>query len=235
MSGAKLVDHERPRLGDDLKQHPHHIQSAPSFDPSDGLPRMTSAVTMTDSLAPTLDHETFVCMGDDRSFVIRDGWGEVLLMVHPDRVRRYRDTYRYVWVVTLSNAEQRAAGNPPPWAAAVGATDERAVDGHTHYFRVEPFRRQCEHYRRVMTDFEGQGDLRQVERVCAAQRTEGGEYVSLRDTRVYACEHRSPPDFVSLERLRSFDAERLRDAAKQTEEFDITAALAAENSKGESE
>lgn len=222
MSGEKLVDLERPRLGDDLKQHPHRIQSAPSFDPNDGLPRMTSAVTMSDSLAPALEYETFICMGDERSFVIRDSWGQILLSVHGSRARRFVDDRGEAWVAQLSQEEEAQANYP-----------EVFVGGAAFWFQVEPQRPQCEFYRRVMTDFEGNADMRQVERVCAAQRTEGGEYVSLRDTRVYACEHRSPPDFVSADRLRAFDEARLRASQKQTEEFDIEAALAAE-SHGES-
>ncbi len=95
------------------------------------------------------------------------------------------------------------------------------------WFRGEPLRPQCEHYKRVMLDFEGSDKNTLVERVCTAQKTEGGEYIALGNTRVYACEHRTPRDFVSEERLRRFDADRVREGKKATEFYDGEAALEA--------
>jgi hypothetical protein len=205
--GAKLSDVERPRLGDHIFRHPL-IPSMHAVDPSDNLPRPMTAVSMTDTLAPPLTVETFVCMGDERVFVIRDEWGEITLRVSPDKVRYSRTQGVYM---AHFSAEEMSA-----WLG----NGQRAQD-----LVVEPLRPQCGHYKRVMTPFENELDVKHVERVCTAQRGESGEFVSLNDTQVFACEHRTPRDFVSEERLRRFDAARLAEAEKADEEWDPEAAV----------
>ncbi len=211
---------ERPRLGNEMYGHPLIPQTGVGTDPQDGMPRISSAVSMEDSKAPPLEPETFVCMGDESVFVIRYGWGEDLIRLPATRVRRYFDTEdgQPVWVASLSDEERKQALGPTVF-----------VGGNTWWFLVEPLRTQCEHYRRVMTDFENehQSPIRLVERVCTAQRSDAGEYVSLSNTRVHACEHRSPRDFVSEERLRKFDQARVESATKKSEEpWNPEAALA---------
>ncbi len=220
MTGKKLGDQERPRLGNDIFQHPHLPKVHP-VDPADGMPRPDSAVSMTDSLAPKLAVETMVCMEDASTYVVRDEWGKVLLSIEPDRVKSYSDERGDVWVAALSENERARSNHPHVWAG-----------GHDFWYVVEPFRTQCEHYRRVMLDFEGSDTAKHVERSCTAQRTEGGEYISLADTRVYACEHRSPRDFVSEQRLRRFDTEQIKRTQEAEAEYDVGAALAAMKENG---
>jgi len=216
MGVGDLSDVERPKIGDDLYQHPHHPQ-LPVMDPKDGMPRQVSVTSMEDSKAPPLEPESFVCMGDESVFVIRDQWGEPLVRIEPARVKRWLPTSGTPgWVATLTEAEIQAAG-----VYSVFGTD-------VFWFEVWPLRPQCQFYKRVMTDFE-KTEFKAVERVCAAQKTDNGEYLALRDTRVYACEHRSPRDFVSEERLRTFDAAAVASAKKTDEEWDGDAALAALN------
>lgn len=219
MTGKKLGDHERPRLGNDFYQHPHLPQVHP-VDPNDGIPRPAASFSMDDALAPPLAVETMVCMEDATQYVIRDGWGNVLLSVAPDRVRPYQDPDggdgRMHYLAELNPEEIGQAQSPKIF-----------MGGDGFWYRVQPVREQCSFYKRVMLDFEGQDDAKHVERSCTAQRTEGGEYVSLADTRVYACEHRAPRDFVSEQRLRRFDAARVAEAQKTEEEYDVAAKLAA--------
>lgn len=214
---SSLSDVERPKLGDDIYQHPLRPQMI-GTDPQDGLPRVTSSLSLEDTLAPALAPETLVCMGDESAFVIRDCWGEVLVSIDPSRVRWYHGGYRGAqgWLAPLNKQEHAAVGEPPS-----------VISGPDLWSWVEPLRPQCEHYKRVMTDFEGSDANRRVERVCSAQRTEGGEFVALGDTRVYACEHRTPRDFVSEDRLRKFDADRVREGKKTEEFWDGEAALEA--------
>lgn len=204
---------ERTRLGSDLHQHPLRPQGI-ATDPQDGLPRVASSLSMEDTVAPSLDPETFVCMGDESAFVVRDHWGDVLVSIEPSRVRWYHGLQ--TWVAPLTKHEHAAAGGP---ISVVGGADL--------WYVVEPLRPQCEHYKRVMTDFEGDEEHVRIERVCAAQRTEGGEYVALGDTRIHACEHRLPRDFVSEQRLRKFDADRVAEGKKSEEFWDGEAALEA--------
>src|SRR4030095_3442745 len=163
---SSLSDVERPKLGDDIYQHPLRPQMI-GTDPQDGLPRVTSSLSMEDTLAPALAPETLVCMGDESAFVIRDCWGEVMVSIDPSRVRWCHEFGRLSgWVAPLTKEEHHAAGEP---TAVLGGTQL--------WYWVDPLRPQCEHYKRVMTDFEGSDANRRVERVCSAQRTEGGEFV----------------------------------------------------------
>lgn len=214
---SSLSDVERPRLGDDIYKHPLRPQTI-GIDPQDGLPRVASSLSMEDTVAPALAPETFVCMGDESVFVVRDHWGNVLVSIEPSRVRWYHGDGQGAqgWLAPLNKHEHAAAGAP---TSVVGGTDL--------WYWVEPLRPQCEHYKRVMTDFEGDGEHQRVERVCSAQRTEGGEYVALGDLRIHACEHRTPRDFVSEERLRKFDADRVREGKKSEEFWDGEVALEA--------
>src|SRR5882672_5236129 len=213
MGSGDLTDVERPKIGDDIYQHPHRPQ-LPVMDPQDGMPRAISPLSMEDSKAPSLDPETFVCMAQDEEFVIRDYWGDILVRVHAFLVRRkLSEDGSEDWLAPLTQEQHKAAGEP---IALTGGKD--------FLYGVEPLRPQCQHYKRVMTDFENT-DSKGVERVCTAQRTDSGEFLSLRDQRVYACEHRSPRDFVSEERLRKFDERAMALAKKPDEEWDGEAAL----------
>lgn len=215
MGTGDLSDVERPRLGEDIYKHPHRPQLV-VMDPQDGLPRVTTTMSMEDSKAPPLDPETLVCMGDESVFVIRDVWGEIMVRVDGSQARRlFMDDGMAQWVAPLTE-EQRAQALTPP----------SLMGGSCHWYAVEPLRPQCAHYRRVMTDFE-QTEFKAVERVCTAQKDESGQFQALRDQRVYACEHRHPRDFVSEERLRKFDADSMAQAKQADEEWDGDAALAA--------
>lgn len=220
MGEGDLSDVERTKLGSDIYRHPLRVQ-AMGTDPQDGMPRSASTLSMEDTLAPALDPDTFICMGDESAFVVRDGWGNVLVSVDSSRVKWFHGKALYGieagWLASLTEDERKLAGNPQP-----------VMGGAEFWFSVEALRPQCEHYCRVMTDFEGSDVNKRVERVCTAQRTEGGEYIALGDTRVYACEHRSPRDFVSEERLRKFDADRVSEGKKSEVFWDGEAALEAE-------
>lgn len=205
MGVGRLADVERPRLGNSIYKHPLRTQMV-VMDPSDNLPRPAVISSMTDTAAPVLSPESLVCMGDESAFVIRDDWGDVVIEVTPDRVRRGRHG-QYFAQVTEDEIKQLTR------KGADFLQDTNAWNA------VEPRRVQCGFYRRVMTDFEGNADHRQVERVCAAQRTESGEFTSLSDQRVFACEHRAPRDFVSEERLKRFDEKRIEEGKKTDEEW----------------
>jgi|SRR5882757_3146382 len=217
---SELGDVERSRLGNEIYKHPLIPQTAMGTDPTDGLPRMTTSLTMEDSVAPPLEPETFVCMGDEKVFVVRDLWDQVRLEFQPDEVKRSGDEH-FVARTSITGDALTVLGILEHELQEIGALSRF----QSPWLKVEPLRPQCVHYRRVMTDFEGSDTARQVERVCTAQRTEGGEYISLANTRVYACEHRSPRDFVSEDRLRKFDERAMTQAKKTTAEYDIEANL----------
>lgn len=86
----------------------------------------------------------------------------------------------------------------------------RVKDGHGS---VEPVRPQCKHFARQLIDFEGDGKKGMVERLCTARRDSQGEFLSLRDAQMVACELREPRDPESEEHLRRYDELRLKQGA----------------------
>lgn len=233
MSSSKLTDVERPRLGDEIHKHPMSDQVL-GTDPKDGLPRPAVSVSLEDTKAPKLEVETFVCMADESQHVALvlaqagshfEREGVPLIQVSGSRVEVNGNGQTFIRLTELEAAQ---------WNKAHPLLFPQASVGYV--VQVQPIRPQCYHYRRVMTDFDGHTDgnnkaAKSVERVCAAQRGESGEYVSLNNIRVYACEHRLPRDFVSEERLRSFDRKRLEEAQREEETWDPVAALAAQQSE----
>lgn len=224
MRGERLGNPERPGINSDLYQHTHRPQPIGS-DPSDGLPRPVSPVTMEQSRAPALSLDSFVCAEDASAYVLRRCYGgDVVVTVNPGQVTVRPDGTTVVHKNNLS---------PEDWEKALRYAKEDALFGSERmtYFYVEPLRPQCAHYKRVLTDLEGDGKAKSCERSCSAQRTESGEFASLRDTRVYACEFRSPPDFVSLQRLKDFDRKAMEASVRENQELDLEAALAAVNNR----
>lgn len=218
MGKGELSDLERGRLGEDLYQHPLRPQMI-AMNPSDGLPQVTSTLSMEATRAPSLSPDTFVCMADESQWVVDHSLPEVWFVLDASELAHVTEHPRTgERTIAIDHLNQEHA--------------DMCRKLSEHYVKpqalhVTPIRQQCYHYKRVMTDFEGQSDIRSVERSCAAQRTDGGEYVALRDTRVYACEHRVPRDFVSEKRLRRFDEQRIAENKRSEEEFDVEGELAA--------
>ena len=148
---------------------------------------------------------------------MRDLWDQVRLEFEPEEVRRSGDEW-FVKRESITGDAFNVLSDVERELRDIGALSSRS---QTPWLKVEPLRPQCVHYRRVMLDFEGSDEHKQVERVCSAQRTEGGEYFSLANQRVYACEHRSPRDFVSEDRLRQFDQRAIDQAKKTDTEYDV--------------
>lgn len=98
------------------------------------------------------------------------------------------------------------------WNTRFAATD----DG---FLRVMPRRQRCIHYSRMVfanddpTFKPGEFGHQVLYRNCAARRSVGGALMSVQDQAVYACEHREPRDFVSIERFLD-GPDRKRMAAK---------------------
>lgn len=192
-------------IGPDVSDEHHQHREQPSgfgIDPKDGMPRPLAMTNLDLTKAPPLDPDTFVCMADRRRFVVRGDDG-VLCTLEPEQIDRTTDTPS-VKVDSL-NAEQREA-------LRLG-----------RHVTIEPVRVACEHYARLKTDFMQDPDHRLYMRMCLAQRSETGEYISLQNTRVHACTLRQPRDLPSEQQLDDFDDELTQ--RKPREEFDIDAEL----------
>jgi hypothetical protein len=202
----------------------HDFNPSPmNYGPAgDGLP--TPQLQNHLPLAPPLELSTFVCLGDESEFVLREkGWGEIAGRFKPDIVKTAPSGERYV---SLEAAVESGAR----WLAIL-----RATDPFTLRVRVEPVRPQCKFLAQQMTDFGDDSEHKMLERLCTARRDEHSFFVGLRDTRVLACELRSPPDRETEERVRTMNnikillgKERLKETGEKV--FDVDQALAdAEN------
>ncbi len=90
---------------------------------------------------------------------------------------------------------------------------------------VFPLRPACEHYARQMIDFQGSTANVMVERCCTARRDSGGEFLSLANAQMIACELRAPRDPESEEYLRRYDALKVKQGEKRRrngEGFDLS-------------
>ena len=95
---------------------------------------------------------------------------------------------------------------------------------------VQPRRQACKHYVRQMTDFAANKDRKFIARFCTALRDESGEFLSLRDGLMYACDLRDPRERTSERLLDDFDAQKIAEGRERTSEaneteFDVDAAL----------
>jgi len=180
-------------------------------DPIDGLPKPAVSSALEDAFVPPFELETFVCMADKSAFVIRDSHRRIVARFTPDQVEQLPDgSY-----IVKYNTARAVMG----WTAAPMRSE----------IEVEPIRPACAHYKRQMVDFEMDATHRIIRRVCTAQRGENGEFFSVRDNRVHACDMRSPRDPATEERdLDTFDEKKLAEGKARLEQqtFDVETALA---------
>lgn len=170
-------------------------------------------------LAPPLDPTTFVCMADESAFVLRGKYtGAVLARFEPSEVER---------------APNGDASVPLDVAVSSGASwveIARATDIARLRVRVTPVRPQCKFLAQQLVDFGDEVEATMIERMCTARRDDERFFMGLRDSRMYACELRSPRDFVSDERIKTFNQTKVRLGRERQSEtgsavFDVDAAL----------
>lgn len=190
----------------------------------DGLPMQVAQRNF--DKAPPLSEETLICMADKRSFVLRHEWdGAIQLSFEPSEVKR---TPRGDYYVFMSAEQLKALPDDKLLIIHDGESTRRAL-------QVEPIRPQCRHYLRQQTDLSADRDARYIARACMAQKTEDGEYYSLRDSLIAACTIREPRHLESeIAILDKFDEDMMRAAlnVRRMEEFDMDKALAEEARNG---
>jgi hypothetical protein len=189
-------------------------KAAYGFDNVDAMPRPVSETTSDDTTVLPLHPDTFVCMADYRKFSLRDDAAKLLVEFAPTEVKRTGGQFGVPYGVAIAKAGAESA-------------HLIALDVRTGLVLVEPARRQCKHYVRQLVDFSGRRRSF-VARMCTALRDESGEYQSLRDTGVYACELRDPPEDAGTRELDDFDSKKIAEGALRDEVatiFDVDAAL----------
>jgi len=212
-------------------QH-REAQMSYGTNPEDQLPSPVVPESPSVTQASAYHPENLVCMADKRWYVIRDRAGKECARFKPSEVEE-QDSKP---CVPVRLAYERLAERPNMSMFSVIMTLRRAVvagDG-TVLFPVQPIRPQCAHYARQKTDMNASKDVRMLARVCLAQHSETGEYISLMDSAIYACELRSPRDPLSELQLDEWD-DKLIEAEEQRRNetrFDVDAALKGEKKNG---
>lgn len=218
MSEEDFSKFTRPRLDNEIHQG-SEVPVTFGIDPSDGLPR--PSIPDNQDRPPPLAVDTFVCMEDKRSFVIRRKDGSIWLTFDPSEVTRKSAGY-YVAPRALANEKNGSTVTN----FDLGLSD--ALAGDDSLVMVSPIRPACEHYIRMQTDISADRDRRYLSRSCAAQRSETGEYYSVGDAAIYACSLRSPrhPETEALmDEIDERDARLALNKAKAGA-FDVDAELA---------
>ncbi len=225
-----------PRPDDELHQG-LEVPATFSIDPTDRMP--VPAPTANDDRPPPLAVDTFVCMEDKRSFVIRNSDGSIWLSFEPSEVQRLPNGGYYVELGPFKAAFKRSYDARYGFRPQIDAHDRLEDDVKFKTVivrrmalpRVEPIRPACTHYVRMQTDISADRDRRYLARSCSAQRSETGEYYSVGDAAIYACSLRNPRH---LETEALMDAIDERDALnalnkQRAAAFDVDAELAREN------
>lgn len=236
---------DRPKAADQVYQaYPNQPQHY-GLDEKDGLPKPVIPSSLADAIAPSLSHENLVCMADESAFVVRDEWSREIARFDADSVlvRRLPDGRRVVQGYDLY------AMTPSYlfafWYWLWGLVRALFGDPHRLYVRqsgawyapselveVEPVRPQCRHYARQLQDFPQAEDALYNIRICTARRVDYGDFMSLNDQRMMACELREPSIGNNRARIEEFDRvviargrEQVERDAAEDEEFDIEQAL----------
>lgn len=202
---------QEPRIDQELwESYPDSPHAEYGMDPLDGMPKPTVPHSLKLAQAPDLLPETFVCMADTSVFVRRDALGRITARFEPEEVERAPNGRYYL--------KKRFRFLP--------------------IVAVEPVRPACRHYARQMTDVQDDSDFRFIARLCTLRKTDDGEYLSLRDSQVFACELRAPRDYEGSTRtLDLFDDTQIAANRKKKQEaeeapFDVDEALGEDGANG---
>jgi len=218
-------------------------------DPDDGLPTPMDASDAI-AIAPGFGPDTVVCIEDEREYVECFSDEELprgarLPQVvdaalypadyEPRRARKglaiEPPTPAQGFVVLRSQYDddgqrvERRRFEPSRVIEKWGAKFVETVGG---LLLVKPRRERCEHYTRMVFANDdpafkpGEFGHQVLYRNCTRRRSVGGALMSVQDQAVYACEHRDPPDFVSVERfLDGPDRKRIATKVEQVSLFNL--------------
>lgn len=248
----KLEDQhfERTSPGDAVSRDFEPSQVKASLD-GEGLPTFQ---TQSQRLVAPLHPDTFVCMADERSWVVRDQQAMIVVEFTPEETWESADGRRWVESEVAEDRLTQAGFPATDWEHVLRAMSELvAPDTKTatgwHVARrlkrlgvtaaverglveVEPRRRPCRHYYRYMTDLKQDTEHQGIERLCTAQRDEQGLLFSVRDQRMQACQLRDPSEPMGRKILDEFDQKRMRQGLERVQaeqaRFDVDQALADE-------
>ena len=228
-----MSDEERftgPRASESIYQG-DVTEIAVGVNPDDGLLMQIAPAALNLDIAPPLREDTLICMADTRSFVILSQDGSVFLQFQPSDVCRLPNGDYVVSEAKYLERLRERYGDHPPNGNIAGSLSSLWVMtdsfGESMAIRVSPIRPQCEHYFRMQTDLSADRERRHLTRACRAQLSATGEYTSVGDGAVYACDLRSPRHLESEALLDDFDRKLIEQAREKEARgsFDIDAEL----------
>lgn len=213
-----------PRADEELHQG-LEVPVTFSIDPEDRMPIPGPAAG--EDRPPPLLVDTFVCMEDKRSFVIRNSDGSVWMSFEPRDVQRLPNGKYFVKLEQVSGFDERSG--------QITGFQVRHGDGQIiAVAEVWPVRPACVHYARVQQDISADRTKRWLSRSCMAQRSETGEYYSVGDSAVFACTLREPRHFESEQAMDDIDEREMKKTLDRIKagSFDVDAELAKEDQSG---
>jgi hypothetical protein len=185
----------------------------------DGIPM---PVNQEHVFVPPLALDTLVCLADNTRFVVRDQWGDLLAAFLPEEVERAPNGS---WRVKLHRFIDAMGETWEEWEGSFAGIGDAADVIRKHlsveylvtrdWVEVQPIRPQCTHLSRQLTDSQGNPEAPTMERCCTARRDSGGEFMSVVDAQIAACELRDPRDPVSEQLLDDYDALKMKLGAER--------------------
>ena len=215
-------------MPDDELHESFPVEPIRGYIASDGLPSFAMPNPEQSEAIP-FAYETVVCVEDDREYVelfseelAGRGWipsmeNRCVASLHESKppgvanVIKLMLRHRY----DESGAENSRATFAPEEVEHLWGTHlVKHEDGSWIPLRMK--RERCEHYRRQVFSNDEVPDPEAfghkiVFRNCAARRSNGGAYLSLRDEGVYSCDYRTPRDEPSIAAQDKIDSAKLRD------------------------
>lgn len=189
---------------------------AHGVNPVDGLPSPVGEGG--DLEGPPMTHDLFVCIADEREFVLRDVCGDILVSLTPSEVYFSPNGKYWATMQTLLdrvdgdtqklNQIGRSAHDMPRGGLSSERRPETKVE-------VQALRPRCRYLVEMVNGFERSADHVTITRLCQMRHDAAGDLLSLGDEMVVACTARSPADFVSIDRLRKLNAATLAAGEKR--------------------
>ena len=182
------------------------------IDPVDGMPKPIDG-DMSAAFAHPFTYESQLCIEDNRTWVevfredlaLSPAWGSSRYIVRSrfgdDGRERERERYRpeqveHRWGKTLVHTD--ATSSRPSGNADV-----------PRYRLVRPIRERCKYYKRQVTPLKNDPDKQYCHRLCTIRRSNGGAFMTINDTAIFACDFRDPPDPDSTARQNAIDEGKL--------------------------
>lgn len=203
-------------------------QIAIGISPEDGMP-VPVDVPMEDAFAVPFTYDTQLCVEDARVYVeiFKNEFEQFGWRVHWDKdderpMPQWRKGGVSVFLLDLDLQDQysvdsgkeneRRSFDPDDVQERWGLKVAKAAEG---WVPVRPVRPVCRFYKRQVLNSKfnvapGEFGSQEIFRLCTARRSNGGAFMSLKDSGIFVCDLRDPPDPRSSAEQDDKDLVKLR-------------------------